>query len=542
MQWTGFLLIVIQLTFSLIDIELYKTWDSIFSVRAYKYLFHPLEITNNVDNQIFVFAFFSLTILTLIYKKIFKHFILPVVKEYATSPRAHRIILFPFLLGFTFLALRGGFRQIPLNQSDAFFCENRTYNIAAINSTWNFANVLIQHEKLGAENAYLKMTAEEAQMKIEELFRTGGVNQQTIFNLKDTPPNIIIITMEGISSELMNPDIKKSHLPYIQSLKSVSYSFERAYAIGFRTEQGLSALLSGTLTTPYNNITDNVNILKSLPSILTGFEKRNYTSAFIFGGDIEFANTLAYLKELNFNTIIDKNDYPLGMRTQKLGVPDAYLFDKAFDFVRNETSSYFLQIMTLSSHQPFDIPNVKISPDADIAYENSAEYVDSCIAKFIQKLQKTKQWSNTIVIITSDHSHKYPSAIDIATPERFHIPFIIYSPLLQAPYKGFKDSAIFAQNNFPATFSHLLNWREKNYTRYSLNHFSNSKKFCFSAFVNGYLFQVDTQKLQFDYIWRPIDTTNEQIVRQHSYPMAIMQTLVDEIREANLQEVRYKAR
>lgn len=526
-----FLLILIQAIASIGDIVLYKYWESNFSIRAFSYLKNLGELFNNISFFNLLFVFSSIGFTYIIFYFLFKFIIRTHLENYIAHYHiGWSIGVILFLIPTTFLVLRGGFREIPRNQSDAFFSSNRTYNIAAINSTWNFFNVLVEHQKFLENNPYKKMSDKEAMLLIHDVYR-DGVNSDVKLFTAINRPTIVLITLEGVSAELFkihNQD--KSYMPYLESLIDSSYYFTRAYSVGFRTEQGIAALLSGTLSTPFNNITDNINTLPQIPSIIKTMRKLKYRTHFIFGGNVEFANMRAYLTEMQYDTIIDIQHFDYAQRLQKLGVPDEYLFKKALDIYQHSKSASFYQIMTQSTHEPYDIPHANPLEAEKTLYKKSALYLDLQLRYFIENARKFKLFQNTIFIICSDHSHRLPEDVDIAKPERYHIPFIIYSPLLKNEYKGFKDTLLFAQQNFPATLSYLMNWKERNYLSYSKNHFSTTPKFTFSSFVNGYLFQRDTQILSYDYVWRPFDTNNLELVKAHKYPQAIMQMLVEEIR------------
>ena len=47
--------------------------------------------------------------------------------------------------GILILGLRGGLREIPINQSDAYFSQNQVLNVAGVNSMWNMGNVFFQN-------------------------------------------------------------------------------------------------------------------------------------------------------------------------------------------------------------------------------------------------------------------------------------------------------------------------------------------------------------------------------------------------------------
>ena len=521
----------------LIDVFLYKYWDSIFSIRALTYSRDPIEIFKNQYLSDILFAFILVLVLIILFRGLIDKYLSHNFSPHYGKFQAYGFIL--LLAGTSFLALRGGFRVIPLNLSDGYFCDTKVYNLATVNSTWNFVHVLVEDNKFAANNPYHKLSDSEASARIHELFGQNPTEVYPSILQKSSNPNIILITMEGVSSELIG-DLYKTKMPFLTKLKHEAFSFEKAFAVGFRTEQGIAALLSGTLATPFNNITDNANILSEMPSILHSFEKRGYSTSFIFGGDLEFGNMSAYLSSTGIQKMITIDDFEESQKTQRLGVPDEFLFEKAINQIATTKDPFFVQIMTQSTHQPFDFPGNKMNQSEDKNYEESAAYLDRCISKFVGQLKKLPSWKNTILIITSDHSHKYPSSIDIAEPQRFHIPMLIVSPLLLPNHVGNQDQNYFLQSNFPATLSYMLGFQERNFTKYSLNHFSNVPKFTYSAFVNGYIFQRDSTYVQYDYIWRPFDTTNPNLRMIHSYPMAILQTIVEEIRNPIMKKVSRK--
>lgn len=531
------LILLIQYSVSTIDIILYRDWDSNFSIRAIRYLDRPLEILGSLSIGTILFFLSGLVVLLVLYALVIRR--LDLIRGMDNIPKGicFDLIIILILIGLSFLTIRGGFRSIPRNQSDAYFCRDKTYNIAALNSLWNMADVIFQSKRAPDFSLYQKMSKDQADSLCYQIFSPGVPMNTALFRIDSgIKPNVIFITMEGVSWHLSESNSGNPIMPFLHSLKSKSYSFENAYAIGFRTEQGLAAFLSGALTTPFINLTDNLADQNTFPSILNSFYKRNYSTHFLFGGDVEFGKMKSYLAEIGFKDIQDINKFSILHREQKLGAPDEYLFEKALDHISKLKSPFFYQLMTLSTHTPFDIPHRNIPLHADRAYELSAAYLDSCLKVFMEGLERLPSFQNSIIVITSDHSHKYPSEIDIATKSRFKIPFILYSPLLKKEFVGKMDTVLFPQSDFPATLSYLLDWRENNFLPYSRNHFSNAKKFVFSAFVNGYLFQMDTFCIQYDYVWRPITTQDSLEIRLHKFPQAIMQSLHSRILHGNMSQ------
>jgi phosphoglycerol transferase MdoB-like AlkP superfamily enzyme len=341
-------------------------------------------------------------------------------------------------------------------------------------------------------------------------------------------PNIVLITLEGVGVAAMQATLNQQKaMPFLDSLSKEGIYFSNFYATGFRTEQGLASLLSGALSLPFNNLTDDVNALKNMHSIIQTFRNKSYQTNFLFGGDIEFMNVKAYLKSMGFQSIKDVNAFNKADRFQKLGVPDAILFNKALSEISTQKAPFFYQILTQSTHTPFDIPGQQPSSDEAQNYLKAAKYLDNSLDQFFKKMSKLPCYKNTIFIITSDHAHHYPQDISIASSTRFHIPLIIFSP--SSLNSNFDNKKYFAQNDFPATLMHILGWKEKQYLKFSRNYFSNNMPFTFSTFVDGYYFQnADTQFSQ-DYRW-PVNEKDSKVMKSHKTPMYLMQYLVDDLK------------
>jgi phosphoglycerol transferase MdoB-like AlkP superfamily enzyme len=424
--------------------------------------------------------------------------------------------------------LRGGFSVVPKTQSHAFHSTHRVYNLASINSTWNFFTILINFSPYIKGNPYKKFDEKNVNQYINQLFsdETNLTDTNSICKLQN--PNIVLITLEGVGVAAMQATLNQQKaMPFLDSLSKEGIYFSNFYATGFRTEQGLASLLSGALSLPFNNLTDDVNALKNMPSIIQTFRNKSYQTNFLFGGDIEFMNVKAYLKSIGFQSIKDVNAFNKTDRFQKLGVPDAILFNKAVSEISTQKAPFFYQILTQSTHTPFDIPGQQPSSDEAQNYLKAAKYLDNSLDQFFKKMSKLPCYKNTIFIITSDHAHHYPQDISIASSTRFHIPLIIFSP--SSLNSNFDNKKYFAQNDFPATLMHILGWKEKQYLKFSRNYFSNNMPFTFSTFVDGYYFQnADTQFSQ-DYRW-PVNEKDSKVMKSHKTPMYLMQYLVDDLK------------
>jgi len=62
-------------------------------------------------------------------------------------------------------------------------------------------------------------------------------------------------------------------------------------------------------------------------------------------------------------------------------------------------------VLTLSSHEPFDVPMIPVFNGSDIMtkYKNSVYYTDKTLGSFLDWAKGTAWWNNTLIIFVADH-------------------------------------------------------------------------------------------------------------------------------------------
>ena len=174
-----------------------------------------------------------------------------------------------------------------------------------------------------------------------------------------------------------------------------------------------------------------------LPQIGKSLTEAGYTLHFYYGGDEDFTNMRSYLIDGGFKNRVSDKDFSGQERWSKWGAPDHILFDKATQEIvhrynHQHKEYYFDVILTLSSHEPFDVPTTDKFGNL---YLNSIAYTDSCLGAFVDSLKQSKQWENTIIILSSDHGYPYPSDITSENPLRYRIPMAIIGGAVESPQK-----------------------------------------------------------------------------------------------------------
>ena len=94
--------------------------------------------------------------------------------------------------------------------------------------------------------------------------------------------------------------------------------------------------------------------------------------------------------------------------------------------------------MTLSNHEPFDVPGPKRFPGESDAnrFRNSAAYTDAVLGEYISKAKEKPWYKNTLFIIVADHGHHLPKNTKAYYPEGHRIPLLFYGDVIKPEFRG----------------------------------------------------------------------------------------------------------
>lgn len=277
------------------------------------------------------------------------------------------------------------------------------------------------------------------------------------FKPSTTPPNIVIILVEGLGRAFTNDGAYLgSFTPFIDSLSGKSLYWRNFLSEGGRTFAVLPSLL-GSLPFARNGFLELGNQMPPHLSLLNLLKFNGYHTSFYYGGAASFDNMELFLEKNKVDEINDENSFPAGY--QKIpptngftwGYNDKELF-RHFLATRDPAQRKAPQlsvILTVSTHDPFKLneqdaylkrfeqrmtalgfDEAKKSEHRNYKYQYaSILYMDDAIRKFISDYSKRADYGNTIFLITGDH--RMPEIPMSDKIDRYHVPLIVYSPLLK---------------------------------------------------------------------------------------------------------------
>lgn len=281
------------------------------------------------------------------------------------------------------------------------------------------------------------------------------------FNVGDKKPNFVFIITESLGRGYSGDNAYLgSFTPFLDSLAKQSLYWENFLSTGGRTFAVLPSLF-GSLPFGEKGFLDMGESMPNHFSLIKYLKKYGYKVHFYYGGDSRFDRMDEYLKKQNVDLIVEEKNF--GNRYKKMppsgggfswGYGDKDLFKRSFEVINSYGKDNQLNIfLTLSMHSPFVVENMDyyhdkfekifnnlhLEPEAAKTVKTYKEmlscvlYTDEAFREFMNEYKKREDFKNTIFIITGDH--RMPEIPIIDQIDRFHVPLIIYSPLLKRTAK-----------------------------------------------------------------------------------------------------------
>jgi phosphoglycerol transferase MdoB-like AlkP superfamily enzyme len=489
--YTYFILFIV-LILGVADMNLYSYWGFKLDLTPLIYLKTPKAAFSSISILEIGLLIICLAVLFYFWLKIYQKVIhINKIKELKRNIW-FSIFSIP-LLCFLIIPVRGGIGTTPINIGSVYFHTNRFANHSAVNVFWNTIYSFVERKKLNT--SYKFMDEKTASEIFEGLYKEKNTSRKII----KANSNVILIILESFSNRIIGEMGGESGItPNLDKLCRNSVVFSNFFATGDRSNKGIIGILSGFPAQPTTSIINYPSKTQNLPFLLKPFHNRGYSTAFYYGGDINFANFKSYFTNPAMDQIVTETDFPQELVTQKWGVPDEYLFNKILADADSIKKPFFIYCFTLSSHEPFDIPVKPFFGNSTIDEKSKSGfyYTDQCLGEFIDQAKTKSWWDNTLIIILSDHGSRYPERIPNHVKEKFQIPMIwtggavIISDTIITKYSS--------QTDLPLTLLDQFGYTDNEY-KYSKDILdSTSSSFAMYFYNNGFGFMADSANLIFD--------------------------------------------
>ena len=339
-----------------------------------------------------------------------------------STHRAGSTLVLLLAAGVLFLPIRGGVSVATANVSKVYFSGRMFLNHAAVNPLFSFLSTLSDGDDALYEYEFFP---EPERAAIFEPLRgdlPAGIGTDTL--LRTRRPNVVLFLVESFGRSTVDERVGGEPVaPEFQRLKGEGVYFDNLFANSFRTDRGTVAVLSGFPAQTKMSVMKLPVKSQRLPSIARSLRREGYATSFYYGGDLNFTNTASYLYGTGFDRLTWQKDLHFDAPTSKWGYADDVVIDAFTDHVLAEAASqrpFFAAMLTLSSHEPFDVPFAKF----DDPMLNAMAFTDASLGRFVERVRQTPVWNDLLVILIADHAYPYPYGIANSDALRHRFPML----------------------------------------------------------------------------------------------------------------------
>ncbi|MEW6329872.1 MAG: LTA synthase family protein [Pseudomonadota bacterium] len=267
------------------------------------------------------------------------------------------------------------------------------------------------------------------------------------------PPNIVFLAVEGLGRAFSGPDAYLgSFTPFLDELAGKSLYWENFLASQGRTFASLPSIL-GSLPFGSRGFNDLGARMPRHLTLLSILKRHGYRTRFYCGNSLDFDNQRAFLERQNIDLMVGMDDYDdsyYRLPGAYWGYADREVLQKALTTQRKDPRTPYVDyVQTVSMHTPYSVPGQaeylrRFEEHMDRLgfteavkkkyrqYRNiysTVLYTDAALQYYFEEQARLPSYRNTIFLITGDH--RLPEIPMSTKIDRYHVPLIIYSPMLK---------------------------------------------------------------------------------------------------------------
>lgn len=271
------------------------------------------------------------------------------------------------------------------------------------------------------------------------------------------PPHLVFIVVEGLGRTFSGPDAARgSFTPFLDELAGQGLYWSNFLANQGRTF-GVLPSVFGSLPFGEKGFAALGARMPPQAGLLNVLERQGYALRFYAGSDADFDNQRAYLQQQGVERIVDVDGFGAGYRRNPYsswGYDDNELVSRviADDPVAASTNQPTVTVIqTMSMHSSYRFAGqaayrrrveqrleaLGIAAAEQAAYRAFTDiyatvlFTDDALRRYFEAARKAPGYENTVFVITGDH--RLPEIPMDSKIERYHVPLIVYSPLLRQP-------------------------------------------------------------------------------------------------------------
>lgn len=345
-----------------------------------------------------------------------------------------------FTLAITFIGVRGGLQMRSISPKEAFIFDKYELGNLALNSAYSFVRSMDEENTKPLD--YFK-TDRDA-LKIIK----GNAGRSSILKKNFPGHNVVVIILESLSQEYVEDGLT----PFFSELAKKGLYFDENYANGRRSIDALPSILTGVpalLGKPVSQSKYQTNKFFSMPKVL---KDKGYDTSFYHGGKKGTMDFDAYTRSIGISDYYSRDEYPNQDHFDgHWGIYDDKYFSYYVDELDNKPKPFFSAIFTLSSHEPYSMPEEFRNrfPKGKLPIHESIGYMDESLKLFFEKAKKSEWFEKTLFVVTGDHTQKLHTKKFSSVPGKFRVPLLLFHPTVDL--KKYPADMVTQHVDIPAT-------------------------------------------------------------------------------------------
>ncbi|MGM9804244.1 MAG: LTA synthase family protein [Muribaculaceae bacterium] len=481
---------VLVVAIIVVDICLYSFWKFKINSSIFAYIATPQAITSSISLG---FMVARVAIALLLMAGLW--WVLERITPRLLHTQRHRMAataLWLLLGGGIFVMIRGGVQESTMNVGVAYYSPNLSLNHAAVNPMFSLMQSMTKSSRYS--NQFHYMSQAQCDSIFNELY-PEQTDDLTDTLLTTNRPNVLIVFMESFGGTFIKelggePNVA----PEFSQLIPQGVFWTRYYSTSFRTDRGTVSFFSGHISYPTASLMRMNTHNQTLPGLGNSLTQAGYYTHYLYGGDINIMGKKGYLIRSGYNHLTSDRDFSFAeVNESKWGANDSITCQRTYEMITTQMPTdkpWHLTLLTLSSHEPFDVPYNRLSDKV----LNAFAFTDHCVGKLIKRLQQTPLWDNLLVILVPDHGFLHNLTYQDA--EYFHCPMLWLGGAVKQPRT---INVLTSQSDVVATLLAQMNLPHKQY-RWSRNVLSSNYTYpmVYASYPSGIMYADTTGTTVFD--------------------------------------------
>ena len=290
-------------------------------------------------------------------------------------------------------------------------------------------NILHFAQRVGILNTQVYQAVISLKTKSSHPVPTGSLTIASIQRIKQIKPmpwpryfgaakdmNLILVQLESAENFVLGLSINGQELtPNLNRLIKESLYFPYFYSQVAQGNTSDAEFITNTSLYPLpRGAVSKSPLGTDIPSLPRILRSQGYTAITFHANDVSFWRRDNLYNYLGFDKYYDEAYYQDEDKVGRWGSSDEVLFKKAVPILlhlKNNNQKFYVSLITLSSHHPYNLPNQKKLLQLPSGLKNTVlgdyltavNYQDYSLGLFIQDLKDTGLWNESMIVVYGDH-------------------------------------------------------------------------------------------------------------------------------------------